>query len=193
MNSEASNDAGERQVAIFAGGCFWCLEPVFLELRGVLDVESGYTGGHARNPSYEAVCGGDTGHAEAVRIEFDPRQVSYRDLLDVFFGIHDPTTPNRQGHDVGTQYRSAIFAVDDTQRREALDAIARLENGDGNDGVPLFDAPIVTEVVPFTEWFPAENYHRRYYERNPHQGYCAAVISPKMAKFRRRFAALRTG
>jgi len=193
MSSEASNDAGERQVAIFAGGCFWCLEPAFLELRGVLGVESGYTGGHVRNPSYEAVCGGNTGHAEAVRIEFDPRQVSYSELLDVFFGIHDPTTPNRQGHDVGTQYRSAIFTIDESQRREALDAIARLESGEDNEGTPVFDAPIVTEVVPFTEWYPAESYHHRYYERNPYQGYCAAVISPKMAKFRRRFAALRAG
>jgi len=180
-------------VAIFAGGCFWCLEPVFREMRGVLAVESGYTGGSVRNPTYEAVCSGDTAHAEAVRIEFDPRQVSYRDLLDVFFGIHDPTTPNRQGHDVGTQYRSAIFVLDETQRREALDAIQRLESGEGNDGTPVFDAPIVTEVVPFTEWFPAESYHQRYYERNPYQGYCAAVISPKLAKFRRRFTALRAG
>lgn len=187
-----AHGAGERQVAIFAGGCFWCLEPAFLELRGVLSVESGYTGGHVRDPGYEAVCSGDTGHAEAVRIEFDPRQLSYRELLAVFFGLHDPTTPNRQGCDVGTQYRSAIFVLDDGQRREALDAIARLESGEGRGGAPVFDAPIVTEVVPFTEWFPAESWHQRYYERNPHQGYCAAVISPKLAKFRREFAALRT-
>lgn len=188
-----AEDAGNRQVAIFAGGCFWCLEPVFREVRGVFSVESGYTGGTVRNPDYEAVCGGDTGHAEAVRIEFDPRQVSYPELLAVFFGVHDPTTRNRQGYDVGTQYRSAIFVLDETQRRLALDTIARLGSGEGVGGAPVFDAPIVTEVVPFSEWFPAEGYHQRYYERNPHQGYCSAVISPKLAKFRRQFAALRAG
>lgn len=193
--------AAERQVAVFAGGCFWCLEPAFLELRGVHAVEPGYTGGTVPDPGYEAVCAGDTGHAEAVRIEFDPKQLSYRDLLEVFFGIHDPTTPNRQGFDVGTQYRSAIFHVDEDQRREALAMIERLERGEGDEGEsgagdeagPAFDAPIVTEVVALGEWFPAEAYHHRYYERNPHQGYCAGVISPKLAKFRRRFAALRRG
>lgn len=193
MNGERTKDGVERQVAVLAGGCFWCLEPVFLEVRGVLSVESGYTGGTVRNPSYEAVCGGDTGHAEAVRIEFDPQQLSYRELLSVFFGIHDPTTPNRQGHDVGTQYRSAIFYLDETQRREALDMIARLESGDGDGGRPVFDERIVTEVTALGEWFPAEKYHQRYYERNPYQGYCSAVISPKLAKFRREFAALRAG
>lgn len=193
MNDEERKDGEKREVAVFAGGCFWCLEPAFLEVRGVRSVESGYTGGTVRNPSYEAVCGGDTGHAEAVRIEFDPQQVSYRELLAVFFGIHDPTTLNRQGYDVGTQYRSAIFHVDETQRREALEMIARLENGDGEGGGPVFDDRIVTEVVRLGEWFPAEEYHQRYYERNPYQGYCSAVISPKLAKFRREFAALRTG
>jgi peptide-methionine (S)-S-oxide reductase len=191
MHDEERKGGEEREVAVFAGGCFWCLEPAVLEVRGVLSVESGYTGGTVRNPSYEAVCGGDTGHAEAVRIEFDPQQVSYRELLAVFFGIHDPTTLNRQGYDVGTQYRSAIFHVDETQRREALDVIARLESGEGNGGKPLFDDRIVTEVAPLGEWFPAEEYHQRYYERNPYQGYCSAVISPKLAKFRREFAALR--
>ncbi len=193
MNDEETKDGAKREVAVFAGGCFWCLEPAFREVRGVLSVESGYTGGTVRNPGYEAVCGGDTGHAEAVRIEFDPQQVNYRELLAVFFGIHDPTTLNRQGHDVGTQYRSAIFHVDETQRREALERIARLESGDGEGGAPVFDDRIVTEVVPLGEWFPAEEYHQRYYERNPYQGYCSAVISPKLAKFRREFAALRTG
>lgn len=180
-----------RQVAVFAGGCFWCLEAVFLEVRGVLAVESGYCGGTVPDPTYEAVCSGDTGHAEAVRIEFDADRVSYAELLAVFFGIHDPTTRDRQGNDVGTQYRSAIFAVDDEQRREALAFISRLESGEGNDGEPLFGAPIVTEVVMLDEWFPAEPYHQRYFERNPHQGYCAAVVSPKLAKFRRQFASLR--
>lgn len=181
------------QTAVFAGGCFWCLEPVFREVRGVHSVESGYTGGTVRNPSYEAVCGGETGHAEAVRIEFDPQQVSYGELLDVFFAIHDPTTPNRQGADVGTQYRSAIFPLDEAQQRAALEAIVRLESGAGDGGEPVFDAPIATEVVALGEWFPAEPHHQRYYERNPQQGYCSVVISPKLAKFRRRFAALRTG
>lgn len=181
----------DRAVAVFAGGCFWCLEPVFREVRGVLDVEPGYTGGTVPNPDYEAVCRGDTGHAEAVRIEYDPQRVSYRELLGVFFGTHDPTTPNRQGHDIGTQYRSAIFHTDESQRREAHDLIAQLESGEGQGGVPVFDAPIVTELVALGAWYPAEDYHRRYYERNPNQGYCSAVISPKLAKFRRHFASLR--
>ncbi len=180
-----------RQVAVLAGGCFWCLEAVFLEVRGVLSVESGYCGGSVRNPDYEAVCTGTTGHAEAVRIEFDADSISFRELLGVFFGIHDPTTRDRQGHDIGSQYRSAIFYVDDVQRREALDVIARLESGADNAGEPVFDDPIVTEVVPLGEWFAAEPYHQRYFERNPHQGYCAAVVSPKVAKFRRQFASLR--
>ncbi len=193
MNGEGTRVGQERQVAVFAGGCFWCLESVFLEVRGVLSVESGYTGGTVPNPSYEAVCSGDTGHAEAVRIEFDPQQVSYRELLAVFFGIHDPTTLDRQGHDVGTQYRSAIFHLDEAQRREALGMIARLQSGDDHGGRPVFDERIVTEVKALGEWFPAEKYHQRYYERNPYQGYCSAVISPKLAKFRREFAALRAG
>ncbi|MBN9460102.1 MAG: peptide-methionine (S)-S-oxide reductase MsrA [Burkholderiales bacterium] len=175
----------DRQVAVLAGGCFWCLEAVFLEVRGVLSVESGYCGGTLENPSYEEVCSGRTGHAEAVRIEFDAQRVSYGDLLGIFFGIHDPTTVDRQGNDVGSQYRSTVFTLDEAQRREALDTIARLERE------AVFDAPIVTQVVPLQRWFPAEAYHRRYFERNPHQGYCMAVVSPKVAKFRKQFAALR--
>lgn len=176
----------DRQVAVLAGGCFWCLEAVFLELKGVLSVESGYCGGTLPDPSYEEVCGGRTGHAEAVRIEFDAQQIGYRDLLDVFFGIHDPTTPDRQGNDVGSQYRSAIFFADEAQQREAQEAIERLERE------CVFDAPIVTQVVPLGRWYPAEPYHQRYFERNPNQGYCSAVVSPKVAKFRKRFAHLRT-
>ena len=148
-----------RQVAVLAGGCFWCLEAVFLEVRGVQSVESGYCGGTLRDPSYEEVCGGRTGHAEAVRIEFDAGQVAYRDLLGVFFGIHDPTTVDRQGHDVGSQYRSAIFVVDEGQRREAQETIARLE------AAKLFEAPIVTQVVALGDWYPAEPHHQRYFER----------------------------
>jgi len=175
----------DRQVAVLAGGCFWCLEAVFLEVKGVLSVESGYCGGTLPDPSYEEVCGGRTGHAEAVRIEFDAQQIGYRDLLGIFFGIHDPTTLDRQGHDVGSQYRSAIFFVDEAQQRDARDAIGQLERE------RVFDTPIVTQLVPLGRWYPAEPYHQRYFERNPHQGYCRAVVSPKVAKFRQRFAQLR--
>jgi peptide-methionine (S)-S-oxide reductase len=175
----------DRQVAVFAGGCFWCLEAVFLEVKGVLSVQSGYCGGTLPDPSYEEVCGGRTGHAEAVRIEFDAGRISYGELLGIFFGIHDPTTVDRQGHDVGSQYRSAIFFVDEAQHREAQALIARLEREQ------VFDAPIVTQVVALGDWYPAEPYHQRFFERNPHQGYCMAVVAPKVAKFRRQFAALR--
>ncbi len=175
----------DKQVAVLAGGCFWCLEAVFLEVKGVLSVESGYCGGMLPDPSYEEVCGGRTGHAEAVRIEFDAQRIGYRDLLGIFFGIHDPTTLDRQGHDVGSQYRSAIFFVDEAQQRDARDAIGQLERE------RVFDAPIVTQLVPLGRWYPAEPYHQRYFERNPHQGYCRAVVSPKVAKFRQRFARLR--
>lgn len=175
----------DKQVAVLAGGCFWCLEAVFLEVKGVLSVESGYCGGTLPDPTYEEVCSGRTGHAEAVRIEFDAGRVAYHELLGIFFGIHDPTTLDRQGHDVGSQYRSAIFVVDDAQRGEATAMIERLERES------VFDAPIVTRVEPLGHWYPAEPYHQRYFERNPHQGYCRAVVAPKVAKFRQRFAALR--
>lgn len=175
----------DKQVAVLAGGCFWCLEAVFLEVKGVLSVESGYCGGTLPDPTYEEVCSGRTGHAEAVRIEFDAGRVAYGELLGIFFGIHDPTTLDRQGHDVGSQYRSAIFVVDDAQRGEATAMIERLERES------VFDAPIVTRVEPLGHWYPAEPYHQRYFERNPHQGYCRAVVAPKVAKFRQRFAALR--
>jgi peptide-methionine (S)-S-oxide reductase len=172
-----------RQVAILAGGCFWCTEAVLLEVDGVLSVESGYCGGQSSDPTYEEVCGGRTGHAEAVRIEFDADRIGYPDLLGIFFGTHDPTTLNRQGNDVGTQYRSAIFPIDDAQRAQAEAFVAKLEAD------RVFDAPIVTTIEPPGTWYAAEAYHQRFFERNPWQGYCMAVVAPKVAKFRRAYAA----
>lgn len=169
------------QTATLAGGCFWCLEAVFLELRGVEKVESGYAGGSVPNPIYEQVCSGATGHAEVVQVTFDPSVVRYRDLLEIFFTIHDPTTLNRQGADVGTQYRSAVFVHDAAQRATAEAVIAELAAED------VWDAPIVTQVVPIETFYPAEEYHRDYYRRNPGQGYCRAVIAPKVAKARKIF------
>jgi peptide-methionine (S)-S-oxide reductase len=170
------------EVIVLAGGCFWCTEAVFLEVDGVVSVESGYIGGQTTDPTYEEVCGGDTGHAEAVRVEFDPSRISRREILEIFFATHDPTTLNRQGADVGTQYRSAVFHLDDGQRDEALATIDAL-NREG-----VFAAPIVTQVTPATRWYPAEAYHQRFFERNPWQGYCMAVVGPKVAKFRKKFA-----
>lgn len=168
--------------AIIAGGCFWCTEAVFNELTGVERVESGYIGGSVPNPSYEAVCTGRTGHAEAIRIEYDPAVLSYAELLDIFFHTHDPTTLNRQGADTGTQYRSAIFPLDAAQRTEAEAAIARNQ--------PVWDNPIVTSIEPAGPWYRAEDYHQRYFERNgTSNGYCAAVVAPKLAKFRKGYAA----
>jgi len=168
----------ERAVATFGGGCFWCLEAAFSEIAGVERVESGFAGGDVPDPSYKEVCAGTTGHAEVVQITFDPSIVSYRDLLHVFFGIHDPTTLNRQGGDVGTQYRSAIFYHGAAQRADAEAVIAELKA----EGV--WDDPIVTELVAFEQFYPAEEYHRVYYRRNPEQAYCRAVIAPKVAKLR---------
>jgi len=168
-----------NETAIFGGGCFWCTEAAFDELRGVLEVEPGYAGGATPNPTYEQVCSGRTGHAEVVRVTYDPSQISYRDLLDVFFTVHDPTTLNRQGADVGTQYRSVIFYTDDEQRRAAEDAIRSLEESG------VWGDPIVTEVLPAPDFYPAEPYHRDYYRRNPTQGYCQVVIAPKIAKLRK--------
>jgi len=168
-----------KEIATLAGGCFWCLEAVFQGLKGVERVVSGYAGGSVPNPSYEAVCTGGTGHAEVVQVTFDSGLLGYRDLLDVFFAIHDPTTLNRQGADVGTQYRSAIYYHSPEQERTARAAIAEIER----EGV--FDAPIVTEVAPLTVFYPAEEYHQDYFRRNPGQGYCRAVIAPKVAKFRK--------
>jgi len=167
------------ETATLAGGCFWCLEAVYLQLKGVERVVSGYAGGRVPHPTYEHVCTGETGHAEVVRITFDPAAISYDDLLDVFFTIHDPTTLNRQGADVGTQYRSAIYYHDDAQRRAAEAAVARQQQ--------LWDDPIVTEVAPVPDFYPAEEYHHNYFERNPGQGYCRAVVAPKVAKARSKF------
>ena len=163
------------------GGCFWCLEAVFEMVPGVTGVKSGYTGGSVVNPSYNQVCGGSTGHAEVVQIDFDAGVVTFRELLEIFFVVHDPTTLNRQGNDVGTQYRSAIFHHTDGQRETALDLIRRLDR----DG--LWVDPIITEVAPLEAFYPAEEYHDRYFERNGEQPYCQVVIAPKIAKFRERF------
>jgi len=169
--------------ATLAGGCFWCLEAVFDELEGVAEVESGYAGGHVANPTYKQVCTGATGHAEVVQITFDPDVISFRDLLEVFFLIHDPTTLNRQGADVGTQYRSAIFYHTPEQKQIAEAVIAELT------AAQAWPNRIVTEVTPLTAFYPAEDYHRDYYQGNSYQPYCQVVISPKLAKFRKKFAA----
>ena len=169
------------QLATLAGGCFWCLEAVFEQLRGVTKVVSGYSGGHVPKPSYEAVCTGTTGHAEVVQVTFNPDELSYRDLLGVFFTLHDPTTLDRQGGDVGTQYRSAIFYHDDEQRRTAEEVVRELE------AEHVFDEPIVTKIEPLTVFYPAEEYHREYYRRNSNQPYCRAVIAPKVAKLRSKY------
>ncbi len=171
-----------EQVATVGGGCFWCLEAVYLGLRGVTRVASGYAGGHVENPSYEQVCGKRTGHAEVVQISFDPAEISYEDLLRVFFTIHDPTTKDRQGNDVGPQYRSVIFTHDEAQRAAAEIVIAEIE------AAGIWPGRIVTEVRPLEVFWPAEEYHQNYFARNPWQGYCQAVVAPKVAKFRKTFA-----
>lgn len=170
------------EVATLAGGCFWCLEAVYDAMKGVSAVESGYIGGQAPNPTYEQVCTGRSGHAEAVRITFDPAVVTYRELLEVFFAIHDPTTLNRQGNDVGTQYRSAIYYHAPEQKATAEKLIFELTRD------KVFDKPIVTEIAPAGEFFVAEEYHQEYFARNPNQSYCAYVVAPKLAKFRKHFA-----
>jgi peptide-methionine (S)-S-oxide reductase len=171
----------EKEVATLAGGCFWCLEAVYVELRGVERVVSGYAGGATPDPTYREVCAGTTGHAEVVQITFDPGVISFRELLEVFFTIHDPTTPNRQGADIGTQYRSAIFYHSAGQREVAEEFIAEL----GASGV--WGDPIVTEVAPLTRFYAAEDYHQEYYARNPDQGYCRVVVAPKVAKVRQKY------
>jgi len=182
-NTSMSNDdttLGLEQ-ATLAGGCFWCLEAVFDQLKGVHHVESGYMGGSSSNPTYDQVCGGDTGHAEVVRVTFDPATVSFKELLEVFFVIHDPTTLNRQGNDVGTQYRSAIFYHTPQQKADAEEVISRL------NAAKLWNGPIVTEVAPATPFYVAEGYHQEYFARNPYQPYCQAVVAPKVAKFKKHF------
>lgn len=175
MSEQTASD-----VAILGGGCFWCIEAVFLEARGVTRVESGYMGGHDDHPSYEAVCNGTTGHAEVVRLEFDPSVISYHDILEIFFTIHDPTTLNRQGNDVGTQYRSVIFTTSPEQEAVARTVMAEM--------AMVWDAPLVTEVLPQETWYKAEEYHQNYFAQHPLQGYCAFVVAPKVAKFRTTFA-----
>jgi len=172
-----------KEVATLGGGCFWCLEAVYDELRGVESVESGYMGGRTRKPTYEQVCSGDTGHAEVTRVTFDPRAISYREILEVFFVIHDPTTLNRQGHDVGTQYRSVIFYHSPEQERVAREVIAELTRE------KVYDDPIVTEIAPAAEFWIAEDYHQEYLRHNPRQPYCVGVVAPKVQKFRKRFLA----
>lgn len=179
MMSEATN----RETATLAGGCFWCLEAIFDDLRGVDDVVSGYSGGFVLNPTYRQVCDGRTGHAEVVQISFDPAVISFRELLEVFFAIHDPTTLNRQGADVGPQYRSAIFYHSPEQKATAQAVIAEL------NAAKVFDKPIVTEVTGVTKFYAAEDYHQEYYVNNTSQPYCRMVISPKVAKLRKNFAA----
>ena len=173
--------AGEREVATLGGGCFWCLDSIYRQLKGVESVVSGYAGGTKPNPSYREVCGGNTGHAEVVQITYDPSQISYRDLLDVFFTIHDPTTVDRQGGDIGPQYRSIILTHSDEQARIAREAIADVTA----EGV--WDDPIVTRVEPLTTFYPGEAYHQDYFANNPNQPYCQVVIAPKVAKFRRKY------
>ncbi|HUE99464.1 MAG TPA: peptide-methionine (S)-S-oxide reductase MsrA [Anaerolineales bacterium] len=172
------------QTASLAGGCFWCLEAVYDEIKGVHSVESGYAGGQMDNPTYREVCNGNTGHAEVVQVHFDPNVVSYRDLLNVFFAIHDPTTLNRQGADVGTQYRSAIFYHDEEQKKIAEELIKDL------NAQQIWDKPLVTEVSKLDKFYVAEDYHQEYYARNPYQPYCMAVVAPKVSKFRKHFLEL---
>jgi peptide-methionine (S)-S-oxide reductase len=171
-----------QSTATLGGGCFWCLEAVYDQLQGISDVVSGYSGGRVPQPTYQQVCTGLTGHAEVIQIKFDPDRISFKEVLQVFFSIHDPTTLNRQGGDVGPQYRSVIFYHDEEQKVIAEATIAGLEAGH------VWDDPIVTQVAPFEIFYPAENYHQEYFQRNPDQGYCRVVISPKVAKFRKQFA-----
>ncbi|MGZ5091561.1 MAG: peptide-methionine (S)-S-oxide reductase MsrA [Burkholderiales bacterium] len=178
---QPNNDPSTREVATLAGGCFWCLEAVYDELKGVESVESGYMGGPVIDPTYEQVCGGDTGHAEVVQIKFDPTVVSFSDILGIFFAIHDPTTLNRQGNDLGTQYRSAIFYHTPKQKeiaREVMADVAREQ---------LYPRPLVTQLEPASTFYVAEDYHQEYFARNPIQGYCQFVVAPKVAKFRKSF------
>ncbi len=180
-NDNGNTRPDGKASATLAGGCFWCLEAVYVELEGVEKVVSGYAGGAIPNPSYEQVCSGRTGHAEIVQVTFDPGVVTYEDLLGVFFTIHDPTTLNRQGNDVGTQYRSAIFSHDDEQKADAEQAIREITEA------RIWSRPIVTEIVPLTDFYAAEAYHQNYFKNNPYQPYCQVVVAPKVAKFRKQY------
>ena len=171
----------ELQTAVFAGGCFWCLEAVFLRVQGVKSVESGYMGGKVKNPAYREVCAGTTGHAEVVRVAFDPAEVTYDELLEVFFAVHDPTTLNQQGNDIGTQYRSAVFYLDEEQRRKAEQAIVQV------DEAHIWPDPVVTAVEPAGPFYRAEDYHQDYFASNPSQPYCQFIVAPKVRKFLKTF------
>lgn len=177
-----STNDNHTETITLGGGCFWCLEPLFAELVGVKDAVVGYSGGHVEDPSYQQVCTGRTGHAEVVQVTFDPDTISLEEILKIFLTTHDPTTLNRQGADVGTQYRSAIFYHDEQQRKTAQRVIEEIENAG------IWGKPIVTEVAPFDEFYKAEEYHQEYYEKNPGAGYCRVVIAPKVAKFRKNYA-----
>lgn len=181
MTASGNGDSHPTEVATLAGGCFWCLEAVFDDVRGVEHVESGYSGGNVANPTYEQTCSGRTGHAEAIQITFDPRVISFKELLEIFFTIHDPTTLNRQGADVGTQYRSAIFYHDEEQKKVTEQVIQEI------NAEKIWNGPIVTELKPFTEFYLAEDYHQEYFRKNPYQGYCRVVIAPKVSKFREHY------
>ena len=172
------------QTITLGGGCFWCTEAVYKEVLGVTDVESGYSNGHVERPSYEQVCTGQTGHNEVVRLRFDPAQISLREILEIFFVIHDPTTLNRQGNDTGTQYRSGIYTSDAAQAQVAAEVVQELKDSG------VYRSPVVTEILPVSNYWPAEDYHQDFFERNPNQGYCMAVAAPKVAKFRKTFARL---
>ncbi|MDR2335329.1 MAG: peptide-methionine (S)-S-oxide reductase MsrA [Burkholderiaceae bacterium] len=174
----------KQETITLGGGCFWCTEAVFDRVRGVVDVESGYANGHVDHPSYQAVCDGDTGHAEVLKVDFDPDVISLRQILEIFFATHDPTTLNRQGNDVGTQYRSAIYYGNEQQKQVIDDLLREI----GQD--KLFGSPVVTEVEPLRSYWPAEAYHQDYYQQHPEQGYCAFVVGPKVEKFRKTFASL---
>lgn len=181
MNQDEKSTGQGEEVATLGGGCFWCLEPLFDELQGVKHVESGYSGGSVVDPSYREVCTGRTGHAEVVKVTFDPSVVSFREILGVFFAFHDPTTMNRQGADVGTQYRSVIFYHSPTQQQVASEVIAEL------NGKHIWDRPIVTEITPFHSFYVAEDYHQEYFQNNGSQPYCRAIVAPKVAKFRKQY------
>ncbi len=171
-----------REIATLGGGCFWCMEAIFKRVKGVYKVTSGYSGGYVKNPTYEQVSSGETGHAEVLQIEFDPRIISFQEILDIFWQIHDPTQLNRQGNDIGTQYRSVIFYHDASQKEIALRSITALEKE------KIFDKPIVTQVVAFKAFYPAESYHKNYYDRNSQEPYCQLVINPKLQKFKKHFS-----
>jgi peptide-methionine (S)-S-oxide reductase len=176
-----SKNLPDLDIATLGGGCFWCLEAVYSELKGVLKWESGYAGGDVKNPTYEEVCSDETGHAEVVQITYDPNIITYREILQVFFSIHDPTTLNRQGADVGSSYRSVIFYHDENQKRVAEEVMKELE------GSRIWGKPLVTQLVPFVEFFKAEAYHQNYFKNNPYQPYCQVIVAPKVAKFRKQY------